>query len=744
MNRIERRHFLQSAGISAASLFWGGKEVSAQPNHQGRMYPRLSDIKDFEQIKSANKQVIVRLALSGIDSDIDLQARLKVQGAKLARMEHYFFEDGEDVFYPAQRSWKCRLTRNDFDVLVIWLDHASRDTVIEVEGNDEGFSSTLGELLAKEEIAKGFDGGRISANLLLDKEIGQIDPAQVNIKDTGDDFDFVIFADPQGGDPRDRTNDSTTRIKIHNPFVLKNVELVNKLNPQPSFLIIAGDIVDSQGQQSNYEVMLSYFKKLKVPVLFELGNHETPYGCRFGPGYNMEAMDNFFQAQKQMNGLDKLLYSFNAGKWHFVIWPDPLRTDFWQRHPHYFDWLDEDLKKHRDRPTMFFQHISLLPMGIDPLIHYSEKISVREKVLEILARYGNVRYAFSGHTHIPIKASMKNARSYRGMNFINLPATGYRSRAFGEADFEGGPSQGFTLVSVRGDQATVQYQQVTGKSYLYPDKLPEFRPDEWPLWLTEKWRLPANEKLINGDFEDGLRHWSRRFVYAEDNNPSWRCDASDRQKHSGTKSLYLFCRKRGAEVPGQDRMPQAINRLSQAVKLQKGTSPILKAWYRLDGKNYIAGNDNGACIWVEGYNGSSPQLDAVYWIGKAIFRPGGMQAPHRPYLHFDVTAAEDEWHEVCINLKKDYDRAFRRNKFDDLDIDRLTVTLGVWNLNVGDEKKIGVYFDDIEIRFDASDAALSSTIDGKPIGIKDENDIWRKVLSHKNGEHIFIPPKKRK
>ncbi len=90
-----------------------------------------------------------------------------------------------------------------------------------------------------------------------------------------------------------------------------------------------------------------------MPVLFSVGNHETRYQIDFGPGYNMEGFNNYFEAQKKVNGLNKLLYSFNLGQWHFVVWPDPLRENFWETHPHYFDWLEQDLEKHKARPTVF-------------------------------------------------------------------------------------------------------------------------------------------------------------------------------------------------------------------------------------------------------------------------------------------------------------------------------------------------------------------------------------------------------
>ncbi|UCG55958.1 MAG: metallophosphoesterase [Phycisphaerales bacterium] len=579
--------------------------------------------------------------------------------------------------------------------------------------------------------------GAAAANRSRDDKIGEIDPHKVSIKDVGENFDFVVFADPQGGDPNDATNDAPERVAIHNPFIIKNIDLVNQLSPRPEFLIVAGDIVDSKGQKSNYQVMLRLLGKLKMPVLFALGNHETPYGSSFAPPHNDDALQNYLDAQRQINGLGKIAYSFNVGRWHFIIWPDPLRRDFWQAHPHYFDWLEQDLKEHKDRPTMLFQHISLLPIGISPMINYSEKPHIKRRLLDIITRHGNVRYVISGHTHITSRASFKIARTYRGATFINLPAAGYRARGFGEPDFEDGPSQGFAVVSIRGDKAKVQFRRVTGQILTYPEEFPEFKPERYFLWLNEEWELPTNATIINGGFENGLRGWQKRFVYREDEDPSSICQAVNGVSHSPSRSLYMFCRERGAAKLGQDRLPQTINRISQAICIEQGKIPVLKAWYRLDGRDLIADRESGAYVAIRGYRGSRKRLNTAYWIGKGLRNPSGLYGPRSPYLHFDVTSSPEKWHKVIMNLKGDWDASDKKPKFDKLNLDRLVVTLGVWTDNIGTDNRTGIYFDDIEICFEPEGTDIQSSLDGRAIRQKPKYEMWGKRMVHINGEHAY-------
>jgi len=566
--------------------------------------------------------------------------------------------------------------------------------------------------------------------------LGKIAPEDVGIRELGEDFDFVIFADPQGGDPNDQTNDSPERVAIHNPYIERNVEAVNRLQPQPAFLLVAGDIVDSKGQKSNYDVMLRFLKRLKTPVLLALGNHETRYGAKIAPA-DMSELENYFDAQKQINGLDKLLYSFDLGKWHFVIWPDPLRRGFWEAHPHFFEWLDDDLRRHRNRPTIFVQHISPLPVGIDPMIVYAEKVPVKRKLLDIVTRYGNVRYVLSGHTHIPLKASLKIARTYRGTKFINLPPAGYRARSFGEPDFGKRPSQGFALVRIRSEEATVAFQRVTGETRTYPAEFPQFKPEEFPLWLAERWRLPAHPHIVNGRFERGLEGWARRFVYEEDENPSSICRVSETVTHGGSNSLYLFCRSRGYHVRGQDRMPQSINRVCQALALKPGAAPLLRLAYRIDGRHFHPGKEAGAYVWLQGYSGSAEKLGMIYWIKMGFPNPIGLYAGRPPYAHWDITTTPDRWHEATVHIANDYNHRTKEPRFNELNLDRLVLTLGVWTENIGDDRAIGIYFADLNVDLaGASDSA--SNIDGRPIQTKDKREMWNKRMVHIDGEHVFV------
>lgn len=237
-------------------------------------------------------------------STTSYEGRIQVKGGKTARIKSYFFEAGEDEFAPENGRFQSHSSNLQADVVVLWLSEASENTRISIDG-DEAFSFQLSELLSQPEVSKTLENTEITANLLLDKEIGYLQLEAVGENSQpGADFSFVIMADPQGGDPEEEGN-WPTRMKIHNAWIEDSIRRTNEMDPQHQFTLVLGDIVDSQGQMANFEQMNDFMNRLESPVLYAIGNHETRYSSKFIPGYNMEAFNNYFAAQKALNGMEQ-------------------------------------------------------------------------------------------------------------------------------------------------------------------------------------------------------------------------------------------------------------------------------------------------------------------------------------------------------------------------------------------------------------------------------------------------------
>jgi hypothetical protein len=732
-----RRTFLQQTGLIYPAALMAQPLIanSAERDFSGTIH-------SLHEAQTREGQILLRIELSSTDPATLAQSEgsFSVTHGTIARVKNYFFEPTEDDCTPTTASWRSTAAQSSPDILLVWLEQATPQTelIFSIKGSEPPISFTLQQLVRDTVCTKNVGSFLFTANFLLDKEMRQIDLREIGANVPGDDFDFVIMADPQGGDPRDETNDSTTRLKIHNAYIEESIRRVNQLQTRPAFTLICGDIVDSQGQESNFKAMHGFFKTMQSPVLFELGNHETAYSVSFSPGYDMRPFTNYFTAQRMINGLDDLLlYAFDAGQWHFIVWPDPLRANFWETHPHYFDWLERDLENNKERPTVFFQHVPIQPIGINPLVDYMESVEVKRMLFDILTRHGNVKYHISGHVHVPVKSSLKIARTYKGMNLITLPAAGYRPRCFGEEDLDGGPTQGIAIMKIRGKDATLDFQRVTGEVCTYPATFPRFNPTDYPLWLNHVWELPAETQVVNGQFEDDLNGWARRFVYREDLNPSNRCEVRCDASVDFMPSLYLYGRKRGYDAPGQDRLPQSVNSVCQAVLLTPQTTPLLHLSYKVHEAETNTDLWNGAYVWLEGYQGSIQRLHLLYWIGKGYRGLGGrISRRFRTQAgHFDLTDTPDHWHRACINLKQDFLRVNTGKSWEQNSLNRLVIHLGVWTENEGAERGIGVSFRDISIKHGDVSNERRSVIDGEAIPFKDNKELFSKINNHTAGEH---------
>ena len=739
---MKRRNFIRGLGLGSAALVTAKAAGAAEDPASTPLPPfDYGKIQTLDDAITEEGFVMVRIELKGHPDKKPYvhKGKIRVKGAEVRRRKAYFFEQDEDEFSGDLSTYRVSLHGDDTEVIVLWLAGASVDTGISLQGGNK-CQFRISDILDKDEAELECDGMKVRANLLLDRETGEIRLADFGAAEPGEDFDFIAMADPQGGLPDDEQQ-LDTRMKIHNAFIQESVALANGLDLDPLFTVIIGDVCDKWGYEKDLRQMNAFLSQLNSPVIYGIGNHETLLRSEFGPGYNMRAFDNYLSAQQAINGLDKLLYSFNAGNWHFVVWPDPLRPGFWETHPHYFDWLERDLEKYRDRPGMVFQHVPVHPAGISPHINYAESVFVKRTFLEILSRHGNVKYVLSGHVHIPVRASFKTAVSYRGIQLVNLPAAGYRPRAFGEEDFYGGPTQGIAMVHIRGNKASIQYKTVTEELFDYPPEFPAFDEKAYPLWLQYKWELPAGDRIINGDFSDGFKGWARRFVYREDHDPSNLCEIRPSPGNADKPSLYLFARKRGYMAPGQDRLPQDINRICQAVALEKGLSPFLRFSYLIDGQHTDMNGYCGGFVWIEGYCLSNKVLNLMYSVNKIWVNIGGQYSNLRrvPCIQMGLNGRTDTWHECQLNIREDHDNHSQDGSFRDLDIDRLIINLGAWHINDGDDQPFGIYFNGFRLDYDLPG---SSRAGGIGIDPKAEEDQWwrNKIWPSKNiaGEHRYI------
>jgi len=574
-------------------------------------------------------------------------------------------------------------------------------------------------------------GGVVLSNQTLEVGIGTkgLSPFP-QLDGLGERFTFALLADPQVN----RIDASSDVAQTTQKRLTEVIDEINAMRPRPPFAVFDGDLVGSV-KPEQMENFVTRTKKLQTLPILVHGNHDghPPYA-------------EFIQMQRDLNSTEVVMFSFDCGWWHFVAFPCHIRDNEWEEKA--LDWLNRDLGENRHKPTIVFEHYHLMPQGLTQLEFYTYDKPLRTEIVDILAMYGNVRYVFCGHVHNGIKASVKTAWTYRGMNFITTP-TVTASRNFGEEypPFEAGMDQGtgdtgggyYLLVDIKGNNIRVRGRLVgVQDEYIYASSFREYKGEE-PLWSKNVTDYPPNSELINGSFENGLDGWMKPYRYVADEQPGFVWQASSEKAHSGSNAAYLFVREKG--------QPWAHDEMMELYQMvETPFSPIVKAHYNLDEQSVGGGGYIRLCA----YHGSELKLLILFDWGEGDKPRNKRMASHslwtatgekagaaslitmgesKEAMFWTIKAALNQWHELKVDIQHVYDEALDSSgAFQALGIDKLLVAVGVWCL---DDKgsRSSAYFDDITVT--PRDGGEVSTIDGEPLIIDDsvfETDFGRKSL----------------
>ena len=232
---------------------------------------------------------------------------------------------------------------------------------------------------------------------------------------------------------------------------------------------------------------------------------------------------------------------------------------------------------------------------------------------------------------------------------------------------------------------------------LVEPQLSEFNPDDCKLWFYDDWELPAFNTLRNGDFNEGLNHWSNYFIYKQDKNPSITQNViKDPQK---TSALELYIDK---DVPYGGAV--TYNQVSQMIDLQDRDKPCLNFEYKINGQELL-GNAGGV-VRVALYSGQENLGKIVYCFGKAYNRLDGVHTSDYDYVHYDCHYEPDAWNKGQIHIADDiaFIRGDRDSRLSLKDADKVKITLQAWTK--GKDWKDGI---DSQIRIQFADVSLSDT-----------------------------------
>ena len=144
-------------------------------------------------------------------------------------------------------------------------------------------------------------------------------------------------------------------------------------------------------------------------------------------------------------------------------------------------------------------------------------------------------------------------------------------------------------------------------------------------------------------------------------------------------------------------------------------APLIRFNYRIDGENTDPEGYAGGYALVEGYSGSNRVHKLMYSAGKIWVNNWGARNLNKdvPYHHFALLDDPDTWHHVNLNIARDFERTTPDKTYGKLKADRLVVTLGVWNINDGDEQPFGIYFTGFELDLNQTEGRV--ILEEKPL-----------------------------
>jgi 3',5'-cyclic AMP phosphodiesterase CpdA len=164
------------------------------------------------------------------------------------------------------------------------------------------------------------------------------------------------------------------------------IEAICSLPNAPDAVLVSGDLTD-HGTAEEYEVVRKMLGRLDLPLYVLPGNHDDRRRIR-------EAFD------LPGEGEEPIRYSVNVGELRVVL----LDSNVPGRDPGAFDadrlgWLDAELSKEPERPTLLAVHHTPLTTGVPEWDAINLEASDREALGSAVARHPQLLSIVGGHLH---------------------------------------------------------------------------------------------------------------------------------------------------------------------------------------------------------------------------------------------------------------------------------------------------------------------------------------------------------
>ena len=170
------------------------------------------------------------------------------------------------------------------------------------------------------------------------------------------------------------------------------VDHILSMDPRPDVVVATGDLVND-GRPAQYERLAAVLEPLPMPVYPIPGNHDDRTGLRvlFGevlpPGGSDDPVDYAVDEHPvRLVGIDTTIPGKHWGR---------LETG-------QLEWLDAELARHPDRPTLIFQHHPPFATGIEWMDR--TRVGNGSDQAAVVSGHHNVEMVTCGHLHRVIQA----------------------------------------------------------------------------------------------------------------------------------------------------------------------------------------------------------------------------------------------------------------------------------------------------------------------------------------------------
>jgi 3',5'-cyclic AMP phosphodiesterase CpdA len=211
-----------------------------------------------------------------------------------------------------------------------------------------------------------------------------------------DGLTFVHFSDTHIVRPGVRLRDVDTIETL-----TRVIDAVNRLDPQPAFVVIGGDLVSPdvdpevktngrvlsvRDYERSYDIFHTLVSRLHVPVHYVMGNHDRRVPFRRVISHDPQPTDQPYH------------YAFSAGPYRLCVLDslEPQRDSGYLGHAQ-LAWLRKQLQQHDDQPTILIVHHQVVPVGV-PVLDQIMLLDA-EDLWQVVHEVDNVCAVLCGHVH---------------------------------------------------------------------------------------------------------------------------------------------------------------------------------------------------------------------------------------------------------------------------------------------------------------------------------------------------------